>query len=521
MARVELYNLGQKGIIADQKEWLLEPEVWTSGKNVRFNENGVMLISGHASVFGSFQATPEFLFALQTTEKTFWFYASLTEIWVIDTGTHAEVTRASGDYTASLGREWNGTILGGIPILNNGIDIPQYWTGTTSADKFADMSNWPSTLRAKVLRAFGPYLVALNLTDNAVALPQAIQWSHKADPGSLPSSWDYTDPTVDAGRTFLTDTEGGDISDGVLLGDRLVIYKDNSTHTLRFVGGVDIFSPQLILATSGILAARCACAFKFGTRHAVLTQDDVIIHQGTTEAESIADMRIRRHIFSNIDVVNFRNSHVFENPNANEVWVVYPENGATYPTIAAIWNYKFDTWTFRDFTGVSVAQGATADSEFGVWDDEAVTWDSVDRPWGREERRQLAFVNRSAGYVLDSGNTFAESLILGSLERRGIAIDGKSRDGKPKASISTKKIWYRLWPKISGGPVTIEIGVQEKADNSVDPVWISNQFFTPGQDEYLDFEANGRLLAIRITSATQEQWILSGYDLEVEPLSGM
>src|SRR5207342_1771282 len=184
-------------------------------------------------------------------------------------GVHTNITRQSGgvdvDYTTTTGRLWNGTIFGGIPILTNGLDIPQYWGTLSPGTKLANMTTFTgpgaSTLRAKIIRSFGEYLVALNVTENSVPLRHAVYWSHKAGVGTLPTSWDYSDPEVDAGRLFLTDSHGGVIQDGGLLGDELIIYKEYSTHALRFVGGGTIFAPRLILDGSGLFAPRCFCSF--------------------------------------------------------------------------------------------------------------------------------------------------------------------------------------------------------------------------------------------------------------------
>lgn len=523
MAVVEVYDLGELGIISDKKGYLLEPEAWTDGKNIRFTENGVILMSGHQEVLGEFETGPEFLMSFPAADKTYWFYFDLASGYVVDETSHVEVTRVNSDpavvpYNANTGRDWNGTILGGIPIFNNGTDVPQWWPAVDINTPLADMPNWTSTLRAKVLRAFGSYLIALNLVDNGNSLPQAIQWSHKADPGSLPSSWDITDPTVDAGRTFLTDISGGQILDGVLMGERLIIYKENSTHALRFVAGNDIFAPGLLLAQTGALAARCACAFKDGTRHLVLTQDDVVVHQGTSDAESVVDLRNRRKIFNAIDVTNFRNSHTFHNSVTNEIWICYPETGAVYPTRAAIWNYKFNTWTFRDFDGVGADFGSTTASELGVWNDLTGSWDSLVGTWGVETRRQMIYINRVSGFSLDTGFRFDGAPIGATLTRSGIAIDGKSRDGKPKASIHSRKLWKRLWPKMTGGSVNISVGVKQTTEDTEPIVWEPAQLFNPATDQYIDFEVNGRLLAIRIESNTQQPWTFSGYDLEVEKI---
>ena len=86
-------------------------------------------------------------------------------------------------------------VFGGIPILNDGFDVPQAWIGAYStALKLVDLPNWPSGMRAEVLRNFGSYLVAFNITDPLTTsadgghiFPHLVQWSNPAEPGTVPT----------------------------------------------------------------------------------------------------------------------------------------------------------------------------------------------------------------------------------------------------------------------------------------------------------------------------------------------
>lgn len=105
-----------------------------------------------------------------------------------------------------------------------------------------------------------------------------MRWSGAADPDSLPSTWDYTDPTNDAGQIPLSDSPGA-VIDALELGDSLIIYKQRATYQMSYIGGNDIFGFQKIFPTTGMLAARCGCAID--NYHFVVTTDDVIVHDRT------------------------------------------------------------------------------------------------------------------------------------------------------------------------------------------------------------------------------------------------
>ena len=59
-----------------------------------------------------------------------------------------DVTRASGDYSATASENWTSTIIGGVLVMTNGFDDPQYWALTggipLSTTKMQDLNNWPS-----------------------------------------------------------------------------------------------------------------------------------------------------------------------------------------------------------------------------------------------------------------------------------------------------------------------------------------------------------------------------------------
>ena len=79
--------------------------------------------------------------------------------------------------------------------------------------------------------------------------------------------------------------------------------------------------------------------------------------------------------------------------------------------------------------------------------------------------------------------------------------------------MTRRKLATRMWPRMTGGPVNIQVGSQEEIGGDV--TWPTAKVFTPGTDNYVDFEANGRLLAIRFESSADISWSLEGYDLEV------
>lgn len=524
MAEIEINDLASVGLIRDIEPHQLPPEAFTEASNMRFFNQGVETIGGRAQVFGTPTVAPHFALPIANMSQTYWLYASLTKVYVFDGVNHTNITRQTAsvdvDYTATQTRDWNGMVFGGVPVLNNGQDVPQYWATLSTGTKLAALPNWTSTLRARILRSLGPHMIAFNLTDNGTVYPHLVQWSHPADPGSVPASWDYTSATYDAGRKDLPDVNAGVIQEALPLAGKMFIYKDNSTWRMSFIGGQFIFDFQTFLETSGILGPRCVAVTGDGQRHVVATQDDIIIHNGTS-AQSILTERYKKYLFNQIDTDNYQNSFMFANPAYNEIWFCYPEPGQTNPTRALIWNYsggKLGAFSEASVNFRNVALGVIETASDYTWETIPTAWDSVDAPWSEASRRKLLACNTDATelHLLDSGSTFNGTSISSVLTRTALGVVGRKRTGEWIVDFMKMKFISRLWIKASGGPINVRVGMAETPQGSV--TWSLAQTFDPTTQLFLDFETTGRAIAVEFTAS--RPFRIEGYTLQGDVTGG-
>jgi hypothetical protein len=532
MADIEINDLANFGVVRDGAEYMLPPEAWTYGLNVGFSEDAIRKLSGWASIFGTPSVAPHFLMPVMSQASVYWIYTSLTAAYVYDGSTHTVITRTSGGaYTPSNTRDWNGTILGGIPILNNGADAPQFWSPAYAvSNKLVNLTNWPASTTAKVIRAFGAFLVAYNVTKGGTVYPHMVKWSHSALPGAVPSSWDETDDTKDTGEEDLTDVNSGVIVDALPLGSNMMIYKENATWIQRFVGGRKIFSIDPLFTTSGILAPRCAATTHDGKYHFVVTQDDILVHNGQGEPLSIltvpdAEGRFRSNkktLFGLIDSSNYRNSFVFCKPDTSEMWFCYPAAGSTNPTRALIWNYQrglpgvvteADGITFRN-----VAIGPTAVGGY-TWATTPYTWTTASVPWEDLARRRTIlcgtddtkFFEMNPSYTQRNGADFSATAI-----REALGVLGRRRNGAWIEDFKQMKMHTRIWPKVSGGPINVRVGTQDTVDGPI--TWSAAQSFDPADEMWKDIIATGRALSFEFSSSENVDWRLEGYKFEQQLL---
>lgn len=530
---IEIDDIAKIGVVRDTPPYMLPPEAWTTALNMRMQDDGVISLLGWEQVFGTPGVAPHFLMPVRTASTTFWLYTSLLKAYGYDGTTHTDITRTvGGNYTASNTREWNGCILGGIPLVNNGADVPQQWATVALATPLTALTNWPATLRAKVLRNFGPYLVALNLTDTGVARPHRLRWSHPADPGSVPSSWDVTDPTHDAGEQDLSDSKAGVIVEGLALGGTFFIYKEMSTWKMRAVGGRKIMDlgDAAWLPDTGILAPRCVVSAKKGTIHVVATQDDIIWHNGNT-VQSILSKRYRRTLFNDIDTTNYQNCFMYEDPEYNEVVFCYPSSGATNPNKAVILNYTNEGWAITEMDGINFRNAAIGPIESPtstLWSDRSDAWDSATDAWGAIERRRViaAATDDTKFWKLDSTNTRNGTVFTRTLKREALAILGQKRNGEWVVEYEMLKLFTRMWPKIQGGPVDFRVGTQMLVNGAV--TWGNYYSFDPSTGEVTPplgvtadpLPISGRTLSIEWRTTGSQAWRIDGYSIDVAQLGG-
>lgn len=528
MEIVTIHNVGSEGVNRDQPPHTLAPEVWTRAENIRFTRKGANNIAGESAVFGTPLIAPVFVMAVPTASIAYWIYTSKTKAYVYEGGVHTNITRQTAsvdvDYTTVNNEDWGGTLLGGVAVLNNAADVPQYWSDYNPSQKLQALPNWPADLRAKQVKAFGQYLVALNLVDGSTSLPHTIQWSHRANPGAVPGSWDYADPEVDAGRRELTDVQGGPIFDGLMLGNAMIIYKASSFHTMRYIGGNDIFTTDLVLASSGLLAPKCACNIRDGRQQFAVTDSDIVVHSGQKDAESVIEDKLKDYLFDNIDTTYKSKAFTFDNPRYSEAWFAFPLVGSSEVNQAAIFNYRKNTWSFRDFSPVAVEYGLIAPQIVETWDSSSTPWDLRTEPWSNVGQRGLLLCNPTQTELqrLDSGRLINGVVPTAVLERTGLAIVGRDRRGEPKVDYRVVKQVNRITPKLRGtAVVSVEVGVQD--DFNDDVVWSAASEFRIGVDRYIDFDdpPSGKLIAVRFSSTTEDTWQLEGYDLEIALLGNL
>ena len=511
MALVKLPNAGKIGLNRDLSAHELPFGAWTDCKNIRFLDGYAFQFLGYGEVYNSPSYEPQHVLPCNVAGGRYWVYLTPTKAYAVTNSggvsTHTDITHLTP--RTGVVNQWTSTLLSGVPIVNAGdTSAPMAWSLSLGA-KFVDLTNWQAGVSCKSLRAFKNFLVALNITKSGTNYPYMVKWSHPADPGGLPSSWNEADATKQAGEADIA--EGYDpIVDGMQLRDSFMIYKEQSVWRMDFIGGNYIFKFSKVLGKSGAMNRNCIA--DIDGFHVVLTNNDIIIHDGNT-ANSVLDKATRRWLFQNIDVNNYSKCFVFANPFFNEVNICYPSIGSTSCDKAIVYNYKDKTVSARDMPNANhAAYGSVDNGLAGNWSQDSAPWDSDLSLWDGGD-----FVPSSARVILGSANTKLYMLDATSsfdgvipnayLERRGLSF------GTPE----TVKLVRGVRPRIQGNTgATVQIQIGSQDDPFTEPVWGEVMAHTIGQTISNDCLISGRYIAIRFSTGTAYQWRLDSVDLDIQ-----
>lgn len=396
-----------------------------------------------------------------------WYHSTIANCAVFNTNNYAPLVKEFDDTTFKTLPGWGDQTV---------VDTDGNWS--------VERKDW----KCERVRAFNNRLFAMNMREPDEGgterhYPQRLRWSNFATENKAPTLWDdladLRDPEDNnnaegtlkalvngyAGYIDLADTQG-DLMDIVPLKDYLFVYTEFET----YVGTptMNAYQPMTfkkLYNDSGVLAP--GCAVEIEGSHFVVTQNDIIMHNGATK-QSIANAIVKDKIISEISSVNPAATRVYAHLDKKEVWICYVAPGMPKTTWfnskAAVWNYEFQTWTFYELPHtyeIVLADPPTLDKT-ATWADFAptstsavkgLTWASIDpkkMPWQKNflnfrKRITIAGSAMKGLYQLDIGAYNYASIknndptlppherpLRMLVERRGIDFDSVTEEWRQK-----------------------------------------------------------------------------------------
>lgn len=516
--KTRLTGLGDVGLVSDKLSYGRADGSWDELSNCRCRHGAIEPVDGYTDVTSETNTGSEEVYihsvtAVQNATAFYFVYGydstgngTANKISSYNGGSVSDITRSTGgDYGTGT---WESTGWNGLVIMTNGNDEPQYTNG--SADCLPldyDSSNtWDDeNLSAAVIRGYGPFLFALNISSGATDYLNMVWWSDAADPNSIPSSWDYTDTTNLAGRTILAETNGA-VLDAVTLGESLIIYKEDAIYRCNFVENSDfVFDFQVMSTSHGLWSTNCVV--DTGVAGHFCLGDGIVYRHSGGAIENLLEGRAAEALFSKIDASEYTKAFLAHYKAQNEVWICYPQLGETWANKAMCFNYVTGTWFERDIPKCSaMVQGLVEGVEPSPeWDDYTTeTWQDAQfaAPWSTRGYSPIGDTLVAAG---DQLIKFDEGVTSDPVIATRYNIDF----GEP----DEWAMMTRIMPHVDGGDITLTLGTQDTPNGPHQ--FVESTTFNADNDYKWDVRTTAKVFAIRLSG--NNAWRASGVTFEYEP----
>lgn len=528
-------NLGQYGIISDIDPYDLPPQAFSAGVNVRFRNGHVSRAPVYRSIGNLTTLEPRFLFASNPTSGVDLLFVGGLNGRVFLTTPGAQTDYSISGFSSTIAEAvWSGTHLADVVYINRADRAPWYYDGSIAG--FKPLSNWPANTTAGLIRSCGGALVALNITQSGVNAPTMVLTSQFPTAGTVPPSWDFTNPATDATQNILAEMEGP-IVDAQTLSSNLCIYGHNQSWIMVKTSAFEIFDYFKLPFNKGAINSNCSVEID-GLNY-VFGPDDIWKHDGTSAA-SIISGRNRDFVFNSINQSQSSRCYVSYNPALKEIYFCYVSGdrlvnflGVTGCNRAATYSIPDDTWTFDDHP--STFSGAYANlSQIQTWSSIAGTWATIGGTWQDQDdgfKRtacfcgdgQTAYNLTSNVYAFDlygTGSTVAFPVDTNATVGAHLERDGIDLDALEGADLPDYKLFSSVYPLARIDPqsnttLNIKFGT---SDNYGQPAIFDGAVQTyDGNVNYkLDFNQTGRYASMYIDYDDYTTFSISGFDIAVD-----
>ena len=535
-----LRNLAKYGVVNDVDAYDLPPEAFSAGVNVRFRNGKVTGGPVFRNVLTLGTADPRFAFSSNPTSGLDFLFVGYKNGTVSRiTGVTESAFSISGYTPSVVEATWSSTTLATVTYVNRSDRAP--WYARTQDSQFQNLgvasptaADWANTWSCAILRTCAGALVALNVTNGAINSPTMVKTSSIPQAGSIPVSWDQTQPNTLATENILAELQGP-ITDACKLGEELIIYGFKQAYLMAADSSLAVYRYTPLPFQKGALNANCS--IELDNRNIVFGPDDIWQHDGVSE-KSICDQKTRDYIFGSLNLSKANSCFVSHNPKLKEMTFAYVSgdplisfNGGNGCNRQAVWNYSDDTWTYDDLPLVFAAtQGnlsnpvtfasisSSYDSFGGSYQDQEDGYKRTTVYVG-ETNATYGLTNRL--YAFDNfgqGSTVAFPVDTAATKPRYLERDGVDLDDL-NVDLTGYKTVASVYPqaRLGAGAANLMINVGASDSYNVPATFPRDYQPYNGVDlTKLDFNVAGRWLSYRIRFDDYKEFSISGLDLSLK-----
>ena len=356
---------------------------------------------------------------------------------------------------------------------------------------------------------------AMGMTRGDEVYHDEVCWSHPAEPNGIPFSWRPTIEQPDSIAGSVSLGRGGSIMGGESLRDSMVVYSEEAMNVFDFTGDALGWRRRTISTAAGLVGKEAVV--EVDGVHYFIGPEDILAFDGN-RVTSILHNKLRRRFAANLSGEHIGNSWAAHNKTFSEIWMGVPENGATNPNVAYVFNYRDGTFAIRDlereinhahFGDEPASVDIPWSSMSEVWDNERGAWTmGGDRPF----EKVLYGVTDSVWDIDPSFGT-----VSSATEQTTPTI--VTRTDLPIMGHEASTTITRVYPLVEGtSELEFRFGSQQKAGGPVR--WAGGwRKFDPGVDRKIDVRTTGECHAFEVRS-TGGFFNLTGLDIEFQPAGG-
>lgn len=565
MATLPIRQLGGVGIVTDANPYDLPINAFSDGNNVIFDEDRI----SRAPVFKQ-------LYQAVKSSKTWDDFG--TDTWAAATVTYEAAEGNNTDtsrYVGSLSdpatgetvfvcdndgtvrgypggqlqlqtpvtgtlvtneEPWASTQVGGISVLSRKNTRPYARNITTDvAYQYFNTASWAADETCAVMRSYNDFLIALNVTKGPTNYPTMVKWSDAIQYGQTVASidWDETLTTNNAGENVLGELKNP-LIDGLALGTEFVLYSSDQVWKMEYTGSSFVFNFRRLFPTGGILNVNCVVEVE--GKHYVFGSDDIYVHDGSTK-KSLADGRVRRAVYKNLDINKKSRCFVLHDSVANLIYFNFytRQNEANFANTkfcnrAAVYNYRSDTWSFMDLPNIVGGAEAQVILNKTLYPDVTDTYENYNTDYVSFEVStpklpiMLGITDTANGltesrvYAIDLPTVGAVNLpaSLETFKPSWIAREGIDLD-EQQAGLRGYKQIRSVVPQaefeVTDGQFLWQLGATDLPGGAI--VYSTNYLYSPDTEYKIDTKVAGRYLAYKISTGDIENFRISGFDADI------
>lgn len=479
---------------------------WSNGKNIRFKPGCLYKTPGKtllATIPGGRAVRDMFTFVdnsgiIRTIvccdDKIYSYHDDFTE--------YEDITPSIPPDSDSS-NIWQFALVGGCPIITNGIDGIWQWNNfSLPLNKIDDIP------MAKYLTISYHRLLLGNIQEDGYGFPARLRWSKPLNPTIF-----IKDKSNQGGYADIVNMGSGiDTSEKIKSvlgsGEDTYIFADRTIWLATIVSNPYSYRLNIISNDDGLLASRARVLAKGSIW---LIGNDDFYKLDKSGKQSIG-FPIKNSVFPNINKSASHLSKAFYQPSTNEIFFCLPMLNNTTATLspintAYIYNLELQNWSIIDIDFISHTYNWSTDQT--EWDNAIGTWDSQTDKWDAISNNGIlpySVVGDMSGNIfkMDSGYDNYNKAIDAFVET------GDINYGVNDLFKTSDSVYPSVKPQELDTPLLIQIGARESLHHPIE--WSPPQAYTIGIDRKADIRKTGKWHRLRFYSMQLgDQWVLDGY----------